>query len=97
VVADQAASRRHALIQRSAEAYWIDDLGSSNGTWVNRDRVTEPRRLKDGDMIHIGDTRLVFQLVTETLQHASPHPTETGSTTNVNQGSGAAIDRHPGQ
>ena len=97
VVADQAASRRHALIQRSAEAYWIDDLGSSNGTWVNRDRVTEPRKLKDGDIIHIGDTRLVFQLVTETLQHASSHPTETGSTTNVNQGSGAAIDRHPDQ
>ena len=78
VIADQAASRRHALIQHEDGMYWIDDLDSRNGTWVNRDRVTERVALKDGDEIYIGDTRLIFEVVTETVRHTPPPPKAPG-------------------
>jgi NADH dehydrogenase len=78
VVADQAASRRHALIQHQDGTYWIDDLDSRNGTWVNRDRVTERVALEDGDEIYVGDTRLIFEVVTETIRRASPSPKAPG-------------------
>jgi len=95
VVADQATSRRHALIQRKGETYSIDDLDSSNGTWVNRNRVSGRHPLEDGDAIHIGDTRLIFQIVTETVRRAAPP--ETGSTAGVDRGPGAQAGRRPGQ
>lgn len=56
---DQAASRRHAQIAFTAEGYVLQDLGSSNGTWVNRSRV-ERHVLVDGDEITIGGSTLVF-------------------------------------
>lgn len=56
---DQAASRRHAEIAATADGYVIRDLGSSNGTWVNRERI-ESRILADGDQITIGGSTLVF-------------------------------------
>jgi NADH:ubiquinone reductase (H+-translocating) len=85
VVPDQAASRRHALIQRQNGTYWIDDLGSQNGTWVNRGRVTERRALEDGDVVHVGDTRLVFQIVPQTARNSlvasvNRSPQRTGPT-----------------
>jgi muconolactone delta-isomerase len=64
VVADSKASRRHAMIQNQEGTYWINDLGSQNGTRVNEDLVTERRMLVNGDVIRIGDTRLVFGTVT---------------------------------
>lgn len=70
VVNDQAASRRHALIGRSDDRYWIDDLGSRNGTWVNRDRVTESAKLEDGDEVFVGDTRFVFRVLVGTAGRA---------------------------
>lgn len=56
---DQAASRRHAEITKTATGFVINDLGSSNGTWVNRERI-ETHQLVDGDEIKIGATALVF-------------------------------------
>ncbi|TCJ19829.1 FHA domain-containing protein [Rubrobacter taiwanensis] len=61
VVPDPQASRRHALIQRDGDAYRIDDLESTNGTWVNGERITEPRPLRNGDEILVGQTRFTFQ------------------------------------
>jgi NADH:ubiquinone reductase (H+-translocating) len=62
VVADPRASRRHALIQREGDAYWLDDLESQNGTWLNGTRVTERAALESGDEIRIGRTRFVFEI-----------------------------------
>ena len=56
---DKAASRHHAEITKTATGFLIKDLGSSNGTWVNRERI-ETLDLGDGDEIKIGGTTLIF-------------------------------------
>jgi len=58
-VADGNASRRHAEVVREGDAYFVVDLGSTNGTELNGRRVTR-EVLSDGDRITIGATDLVF-------------------------------------
>jgi hypothetical protein len=48
VIASAKVSREHAVIQREPDGWWIEDLGSSNGTWFRRARI-ERRRIEDGD------------------------------------------------
>jgi hypothetical protein len=48
VVESAKVSREHAVIRREGEAWWIEDLGSSNGTWHGRSRI-DRRRIADGD------------------------------------------------
>ena len=54
---DQAASRQHARITRVDGDYWVEDLGSTNGTWVNRHRIRRTVELHRGDIIEIGEHR----------------------------------------
>lgn len=57
---DQIVSRRHARISRDAKGtWWIEDLQSKNGTFVN-DELVKRTRLSNGDRIGIGGCRLVF-------------------------------------
>jgi hypothetical protein len=56
---DVTVSRDHALIVRRSGAYWLDDLGSLNGTYVNRRRI-ESHRLEDGDELQVGKYKLTF-------------------------------------
>jgi hypothetical protein len=58
-VADSNVSRRHAELRREDSAYWIVDLGSTNGTELNGKRV-ERAKLSDGDRITLGSTDVVF-------------------------------------
>ena len=58
-LADTNVSRRHAELRREESAYWIVDLGSTNGTELNGKRV-ERARLSDGDRITLGSTDVVF-------------------------------------
>lgn len=60
VVADPRASRRHALIQREDQRYWIEDLGGTNGTRVNGRLITEPTLLKNRDVIRIASAEFIF-------------------------------------
>ena len=53
-------SRRHAVIVWRGGGFEIADLGSTNGTQVNGEYVTQPRSLKDGDVIRLYDVELVF-------------------------------------
>jgi len=56
---DVTVSRNHALLVRRRDGLYIDDLGSLNGTYVNRRRI-ESHRLEDGDEIQIGKYKLSF-------------------------------------
>ena len=58
---DEYASTRHARIEPRHDGVWVDDIGSTNGTFVNGIRVTRPRRLAPGDVIRIGETDLRFE------------------------------------
>lgn len=53
---DSYASDRHARIYRDRGEWLVADLGSTNGTFLNRSRVTRPMRLSPGDQVGIGQT-----------------------------------------
>jgi len=58
---DEEVSRVHAALERVGADWLIADDGlSHNGTWVNGDRLTGQRRLRDGDVIAVGATMLAF-------------------------------------
>jgi len=56
---DITVSRRHAEVIRRADGFHVVDVGSLNGTYVNRDRVEEAK-LSNGDELQIGKFKLVF-------------------------------------
>jgi hypothetical protein len=56
---DVTVSRRHAILAKSATAFTIEDLGSLNGTFLNRRRI-EKSELENGDEVQIGKYRLIF-------------------------------------
>ncbi|MFC7495008.1 MULTISPECIES: FHA domain-containing protein [unclassified Nocardioides] len=56
---DVTVSRRHAEFHRQGETFTVSDVGSLNGTYVNRDRIDRVQ-LTDGDEVQIGKFRLVF-------------------------------------
>jgi adenylate cyclase len=58
---DSSISRQHASIRREDGDFWIVDLGSSNGTYVNDVAVTSARLLRNDDRVQFGSTVLVFQ------------------------------------
>lgn len=65
VLPDERVSRRHAIIHAQAdeeeEQFWLVDLGSSNGSYLNGRRVTQPVRLQENDTIQIGPFQLQFR------------------------------------
>jgi len=56
---DVTVSRDHALLVRRGSDYYLDDSGSLNGTYVNRQRV-DSHKLEDGDELQIGKYKLTF-------------------------------------
>lgn len=71
-VAEDDVSRRHALIHNQGGAeYWLVDLGSRNGTLLNGQRVTQPSRLRNGDILGIGTRRFVFRRETDAVTEAT--------------------------
>jgi hypothetical protein len=57
---DITVSRDHAILVRRASDYYLDDCGSLNGTYINRNRI-ESQRLVDGDELQIGKYKLAFR------------------------------------
>lgn len=60
VVEEETVSSRHARLLVRDGRWWIEDLGSTNGTTVNDARVTGTRALGTGDLIQVGRVRLRF-------------------------------------
>jgi pSer/pThr/pTyr-binding forkhead associated (FHA) protein len=58
---DSTVSSRHAVVTRRADGLWVEDAGSTNGTFVNGARVTSPRLLQPGDVVRVGHTDLVVE------------------------------------
>lgn len=60
VVPTNKLSREHCLLVRKEDGWWVEDLNSSNGTWVNKDRIGGPRKLTEKDVVKAGAARLTF-------------------------------------
>jgi predicted component of type VI protein secretion system len=58
---DPLVSHLHAVLERFPAGWCVTDLGSSNGTWVNGERIWSAHRLGHGDEIRIGQTHLIFR------------------------------------
>ncbi len=58
---DEYASARHARFEPRRDGVWVEDIGSTNGTYVNGIRVTRGRRLTRGDVVRVGETDLRFE------------------------------------
>ncbi len=58
---DGYASSRHARVEAQRDGVWLLDLGSTNGTWVNGERMDGRHRLQPGDVVRIGETELRYE------------------------------------
>ena len=58
---DEFASSRHARIEVRGDGVWVQDLESTNGTFVNGSRVAGARRLDAGDVLRVGETDLLVE------------------------------------
>lgn len=79
---DRSVSRRHAVIGHCPSGFYITDLGSLNGTWVNDHRLVPAERvdLKDGNLVQFGGMQIEFflsQRATLPLKPEENSPEET--------------------
>jgi pSer/pThr/pTyr-binding forkhead associated (FHA) protein len=59
--ADEFASSHHARIEPRRDGVWVEDVGSTNGTYVNGTRLGGAQRLSPGDIVRIGETDLRYE------------------------------------
>lgn len=60
VITSKRVSREHARIYREGWRVIVTDMGSTNGTFLNEERIMEAMQLRDGDQITIGDVQFTF-------------------------------------
>jgi hypothetical protein len=58
---DEYASSSHARLEPRRDGVWVEDIGSTNGTYLNGIRLTRPKRLSSGDVVRIGETELRYE------------------------------------
>jgi len=63
VIHDTNVSRQHARLVLGPNGYSVEDTQSSNGTFVNDERITRPRALQTGDAIRIGDAAFTYEAI----------------------------------
>jgi hypothetical protein len=71
VLVEDMVSRKHAKIAMQSDQIWIEDLGSTNGTFVNGEKIKRAR-LKEGDRVLIGTS--ILKLIASDGQHENPDP-----------------------
>jgi len=62
IVADDEVSAQHARISFREQGFWVEDLQSTNGTFVNGLRIEGPIRLREEDLVKMGHTLLKFRI-----------------------------------
>ncbi len=81
VIADRQVSRQHAIITKENDGIFISDVGSKNGTYINGVKVTEKKRIQDGDMVQLAFAlQLAFVGTEATLPLSSATASEIGIT-----------------
>jgi adenylate cyclase len=65
---DSTVSRRHAYLSYENNDYWLEDLGSRSGTWLNNHEITEKTCLVSGDQIKVGQTNLIVRIYVASSQ-----------------------------
>jgi pSer/pThr/pTyr-binding forkhead associated (FHA) protein len=73
VIVSKRASREHAHIRRDGRRIFLDDLESTNGTFLNNERVLGSVQLRDGDQISIGEVMFIFH-DPDTTTRETPFP-----------------------
>jgi pSer/pThr/pTyr-binding forkhead associated (FHA) protein len=73
VIVSKSISREHARIRRDGRRWFVDDLGSTNGTFRNNERVVGSLDLRDGDSLKTGDVTFVFH-DPDTTSRENPMP-----------------------
>jgi pSer/pThr/pTyr-binding forkhead associated (FHA) protein len=58
---DEFTSARHARFEPRRDGVWVQDRGSTNGTYVNGSQIDRPRRLAPGDVVRVGETDLRYE------------------------------------
>jgi len=58
---DEFASSKHARVEPRRDGVWVEDVGSTNGTYLNGIRLTQAKRLAAGDVVRIGETELRYE------------------------------------
>ena len=58
---DEFASARHARFEPRRDGVWVEDVGSTNGTYVNGVKLSRSRRLTPGDIVRVGETDLRYE------------------------------------
>ena len=74
ILTDPGVSRHHAYIRVRGQEAWLYDRDSANGTWLNGERVTEPRRLRPGDSIRVGNVTLEMAYLPPEEETSTPPP-----------------------
>lgn len=65
MIMDEAASNMHARIYRKDDQWWIEDLNSTNGTFLNQDKLVSPELIASEDTIQCGETLIKFAIGSE--------------------------------
>ncbi len=79
-ILDRVVSKEHALVTFADEGYWLQDMGSRNGTFVNGSQIRGRTRLQDGDAVTLGSHRVIYvegkraEKVDAALSHVTINP-----------------------
>jgi pSer/pThr/pTyr-binding forkhead associated (FHA) protein len=58
---DEFASSNHARVEPRRDGVWVEDVGSTNGTYLNGVRLTNAKRLTPGDILRVGETEMRYE------------------------------------
>ena len=58
---DDYASAKHARVEPRGDGVWVEDIGSTNGTFLNGIKLTRARKLTPGDVVRVGETELRYE------------------------------------